>query len=286
MTCFFVSDLHGRLKQYQKLLALLEDEPPDVLFMGGDILPSGIGEAAPKAVSNREFINQYLVKDFINLKYKIKDKYPETFVILGNDDGRAEEKLMFDATNKGIWKYIHNQKIKYDKYDIYGYAFVPPSPFLLKDWERYDVSRYVDPGCISPEEGVYTSPAPERERKFSTIARDLEDLIGDDYSGNSIFLFHTPPYKTNLDRAALDGRVVDHVQVDINIGSIAVRNMIERRQPLITLHGHIHESARLTGSWQDKIGRTFCFTAAHDGPELAVVRFNPEHPEKAVRDLI
>jgi len=32
---------------------------------------------------------------------------------------------------------------------------VPPTPFLLKDWEKYDVSAYVDPGCVSPEEGYH-----------------------------------------------------------------------------------------------------------------------------------
>jgi len=35
------------------------------------------------------------------------------------------------------------------------------------------------------------------------------------------------------------------------VGSIAVRRFIEERQPLLTLHGHIHESARLTGDWRE-----------------------------------
>jgi uncharacterized protein len=286
MNCFFVTDLHGRAGHYQKLFALLEKEIPDVLFMGGDIFPAGLGMAASLARSNRKFIEHYLVIQFSILREKIDDNYPVIFLILGNDDGRAEEQLMIETAGSGIWKYIHNRRIKYGKYDIYGYSFVPPSPFLLKDWERYDVSRYVDPGCVSPEEGIYTSPAPERNRKFSTIAKDLENLIGENYRGDSIFLFHAPPYKTNLDRIAINGKMIDHVPIDENVGSIAIRNMIERRQPLITLHGHIHESARLTGSWQDRIGRTFCFSAAHDGPELAVVKFDPTCPEKARRELI
>jgi len=52
------------------------------------------------------------------------------------------------------------------------------------------------------------------------------------------------------------------------------------------LHGHIHESARLTGFWKDRIGRTHMFSAAHDGPELALVRFSLENPESATRQLI
>jgi len=287
MNCLLVSDLHGKASSYRKLFALLEKESPDILFLGGDILPSWAGTAAASGgISSSGFTVRKLADDFLDLKKQLGYKYPDIFVILGNDDGRAEEAAMFEATNEGVWKYIHNQKIKYDKYDIYGYAFVPPSPFMLKDWERYDVSRYVDPGCISPEEGIYTLPVSERKRRFSTIAKDLENLIEVDNIDNSIFLFHTPPYKTNLDRAALDGKTVDHAPVDIHVGSIAVRKMIEKHQPLITLHGHIHESARLTGSWSDKIGRTFCFSAAHDGPELAVVQFDPEQPDKATRELI
>jgi uncharacterized protein len=76
------------------------------------------------------------------------------------------------------------------------------------------------------------------------------------------------------------------VPLDVHVGSIAVRRFIEARQPSVTLHGHIHESARLTGAWQDRIGRTVLLSAAHDGPELALVRFDPERPDAATRDLI
>jgi Icc-related predicted phosphoesterase len=70
------------------------------------------------------------------------------------------------------------------------------------------------------------------------------------------------------------------------VGSLAIRKFIESRQPLITLHGHIHESPTLTGSWRDRIGRTWMFSAAHDGHELALVRFDPRAPERASRELI
>ncbi|MEJ2636882.1 MAG: hypothetical protein P8184_16535 [Calditrichia bacterium] len=106
------------------------------------------------------------------------------------------------------------------------------------------------------------------------------------YLINSIFLFHTPPYQTALDRAALDGKMIDYAPLDVHVGSIAVKRFIVGRQPLITLHGHVHESARITGKWQEKIGRTYAFSAAHDGPELALVKFDPEHPEKARRELL
>jgi Icc-related predicted phosphoesterase len=79
---------------------------------------------------------------------------------------------------------------------------------------------------------------------------------------------------------------VDHVPLDVHVGSIAIRRLIEDRQPLVTLHGHVHESTGLTSSWRDRIGRTHCFSAAHDGPELALVRFDLDDLERADRQLI
>ena len=160
---------------------------------------------------------------------------------------------------------------------MFGYAYVPPTPFHLKDWERYDVSRYVDPGCVSPEEGRRSVPVPEHEVRRRTIRDDLETLVktAADLS-DAIFLFHTPPYRTKLDRAALDGKMIDHAPLDVHVGSIAVERFIRDRQPLLTLHGHVHESTRITGAWRDRMGRTEMFNAAHHGPELALVRFDTE----------
>jgi Icc-related predicted phosphoesterase len=70
------------------------------------------------------------------------------------------------------------------------------------------------------------------------------------------------------------------------VGSIAIQNFIKNKQPLVTLHGHVHESVRITGCWMEKNGRTYSFSAAHDGPELALVRFNTDDLEKATRELI
>ena len=62
--------------------------------------------------------------------------------------------------------------------------------------------------------------------------------------------------------------------------------LLEQRQPMLTLHGHIHESARLSGEWKIRIGRTVCINGAHDGPELALVRFDLESPSAATRELL
>lgn len=284
--CFFVSDLHGKVDRYQKLFKVIADDKPDLVLLGGDLLPTGLSSLSSLDVKHQDFVNGYLAYEFGKLREQIGDSYPRVLLILGNDDGRVVESSILDAATTGVWTYIHNRKVTVGQFPIYGYSFVPPTPFLLKDWERYDVSRYVDPGCISPEDGFLTVPMTEQERRYSTIQEDLEKLADNDAMQNAIFLVHTPPYHTNLDRAALDGRMIDHVPFDVNIGSIALQRFIEQRQPLLTLHGHVHESARLTGSWSDQSGRTLMFTAAHDGPELALIRFSLENPGDAGRELI
>jgi Icc-related predicted phosphoesterase len=55
---------------------------------------------------------------------------------------------------------------------------------------------------------------------------------------------------------------------------------------MLTLHGHIHESTALTGSWRDKIGETICFNAAHRGGELSIIKFNLNCIEEAERILL
>lgn len=278
MTCLFVSDLHGKTYRYESLFQQILIQQPKIVLLGGDLLPHSYGDS--------NFIIDYLIPNLQNIKNELKDHYPHFLLILGNDDAAKEEINIIQNENLGLWKYLHLQKISISEFDFYGYSYTPPSPFLLKDWEKYDISRYVDPGCISPEEGKRTVEIDERIKKYSTIKNDLDNLSVNNNFSKSVMLFHGPPYKTNLDRVNNDGKKIDHVPLDSNVGSIAIRNFIEKKQPMLTLHGHIHESARITGSWKDKIGNTFCFGAAYDGNGLAVVKFDLNNLENAERNII
>lgn len=270
MRCFFVSDLHGNLNKYEKLFRTIYDEKPDVVLLGGDLLPRN---------NPNYFLFNFLESSLIKLKNELKDAYPEILLILGNNDPKTEEKYFIEISNKNLWHYIHNKQIKYDNYKFIGYSYSPPSPFMLKDWEKYDISTNVEEGCISPENGITTTPVDDKE-KFSTIKNDLDAINSEDIK-KSIFLFHAPPFKTNLDV------IYDYnKKMNKHTGSKAIRKFIENKQPYITLHGHIHESSRLSGSWKDKIGNTYCFSAAYDGNELAIINFELDKPENATRVLI
>ncbi len=283
--CFFASDLHGHADRYEKLLAALLAELPDALFLGGDLLPHGSGRRSGVRPSD-SFVGGFLAPRFRELRDRLGGRAPRVFLVLGNDDPRSAVAEIEELATDGLWEHVHARRVGFAGGEVLGYACIPPSPFLLKDWERYDVSRYVDPGCVSPEEGFRTVPEDASVTRHATIARDLETLAGGADLSGAICLFHAPPHGGDLDRAALDGLLVDRVPLDPHVGSIAIGRFIKERAPLVTLHGHVHESARLTGSWRDRIGRTHAFSAAHDGPELALVRFALDDLDHATRELL
>ena len=278
--CFFISDLHGHVDRYEKLICEIRGHKPQIVFFGGDLLPHGM-----RRNLSDDFIEDYLFIKFTKLKEEMGNAYPRVYLILGNDDPKSEEEKFIELGKTGVWHYLHDRKDTYAGYDFYGYANVPPTPFRFKDWERYDVSRYVDPGCIPPEEGFRTVE-PSTDLAWATMLDEIRHLSGDGPMEKSVFLFHSPPYKTHLDRAALDGLLFEHVPLDVHVGSIAIMRFIEDRQPWLTMHGHIHESSRITGHWKQQIGNTNAFTAAWDGPELALVEFDLEDPSNARRRII
>lgn len=91
------------------------------------------------------------------------------------------------------------------------------------------------------------------DKKEKEIYNDLKCLPKAD-----IYAFHAPPFGTSLD-VLLSGE---------HIGSTAVRKFIEKTQPRLTLHGHIHESPQVTGEVIDRIGKTVCVNQGSSRDEL------------------
>lgn len=278
MKHLFTADLHGNIKKYQALFQTVENEKPDGVFIGGDLLPNTYAQS--------ERIEEFLEDHVFNRIQKIRSKTNKNirlFIILGNDDPRSYEDIFINADKEDIIDYVHFKTKPYQDLFVTGYSYVPPTPFQLKDWERYDVSRYVDPGGVSPEEGRRTIDSNPDEVRFATIKEDLEKLIKNAPPKKTIFLFHSPPYKSNLDRAALDGKMIDSAPLDVHVGSIAIQRFIQKYQPLVTLHGHIHETVRLTGSWKETFQETHSFTGAHEQHELSMITFDERNLKKASR---
>jgi Icc-related predicted phosphoesterase len=92
----------------------------------------------------------------------------------------------------------------------------------------------------------------ELAARIEALAEEVPDMR------KAIFNLHVPPYASDLDAAAeLDEefrpRHKGGAPVIAAVGSTAVREAIERHQPLLGLHGHIHEAKGIA-----KMGRTTC----------------------------
>ncbi len=91
-------------------------------------------------------------------------------------------------------------------------------------------------------------------QKLEALTSQTQDMR------NAIFNIHVPPYNTHLDVAPkLDENFTPVLTSGgepemAHVGSTAVRDAIEKHQPLLSVHGHIHESKAYV-----KIGRTHCF---------------------------
>jgi hypothetical protein len=93
----------------------------------------------------------------------------------------------------------------------------------------------------------WANPTPwdtPREKLDEELEPMLEELIAKvKDKSNAIFNFHAPPYGYALDLAPeLSKDLIQAADRKIHVGSRAVAKMIEKYQPLLGLHGHIHES--------------------------------------------
>ena len=115
-------------------------------------------------------------------------------------------------------------------------------------------------GIQASEEGAYI-------RRHPSIEEELAGLSMDDPE-HTICLFHSPPFDTGLDTLH-NGRP---------IGSRAIGEFILKRQPLMSLHGHIHESPYMSGIFHTHIGRTLSVNAGHGHKRLHAAFFDPDNP--------
>jgi Icc-related predicted phosphoesterase len=105
----------------------------------------------------------------------------------------------------------------------------------------------------------------EREYPEEELGRRLEAILDPAPPGSKVVVnFHCPPYGTGLDFAAeLDSELRPVIRGGrpsiIPVGSKAVRDMIKKYQPVVGLHGHIHESKAA-----QKIGATMCLNPGSD----------------------
>ena len=269
MVVVYTSDLHGNKEHYQELFELAEQRKAQAIIIGGDMLPIH-GPFKYSLQEQQNFIFSYLEPKIQDFRFRA----PQTtiYAMLGNDDWQASNVHLETLVAKSTLRLLHAEKHELGSdYELVGYAHVPPTPFTIKDGERRDLLDDAVDGqrctaCVSQGPKIIVVDPRRYFASMNSIEEELEQLpTARDYR-KTVYVMHSPPFRTNLDRL-FDGRW---------IGSQAIRAFVEKYQPYLTLHGHIHESPEISGTYWDRIGKTICINPGQSTEELYAVVFELE----------
>lgn len=260
MKFLYVTDLHGVTARYERALEFALERGIKLIVNGGDMLPFG----DPLLDTHRDFIRDYLATHF----KRLAAEGIQYLALLGNDDLAAVDNLMeiIEAENPRMI-HLAQRKVEIDGYSFIGMNYVCDYPFQLKDRCRLD-SR----GSLIPRQlghAVISTPAgledifdwPEYVQGLPTIEDELARLPAPEDPKRAVYVVHMPPAGIGLDVCGDGWRV----------GSEALAKFITKQQPLLTLHGHIHESPMMSDRWRNWIGRTMCIQPGQEEKSLVCV---------------
>ena len=269
---FFSVDVHGAKSVWRKWLRMPEYHNADALLLCGDLTGKSLvpvidqGDGTHRAFYFGKNWSLDSGSEVDEMEQRINDA--GAYALRCDRDRVAElqenpqevESLMMDMIRDRIaeWMEMLIEHIDLSKVDV---IVMPGND---DDREIDDVIKsFVDRGitwCLDGPVNVlgipmisldYVNPTPwdtPREDSEKGMAKRIKRLVKQlDDPGRSIFNLHAPPFGTMLDLAPeLDASkkpVTIAGQVNfVHVGSKAVTEALERYQPLMGLHGHIHES--------------------------------------------
>jgi len=236
MKIIYTSDLHGNIYKFEALKNFILSEKCDLVIIGGDIF-----EYTPRDINMQiDFAQNYL-------SVFLKDLNVPICLIKGNTDCSKAFGTLKSVVPENL-KFLNDVPQQISEMFILGFSLVNISPFKIKNYERRDLLH--DKVIFTPT--LIRTDSGEIEEKPSDYLDSLpsieEELVKYKCGTNDIFVCHAPPFGTKLD-------MVSHKS---HVGSRAVYEFILKKQPLLMLCGHIHESAFYSNSHIDKIGKTIC----------------------------
>jgi len=275
MKIFFVTDVHGSNVCYRKFLNALRIYGVDVSILLGDLTGKMLIPLVERAGGGWEttFMGAQTEADTPEELEKLKKTIemvgyywyhltPDQYQALRANHQALEDlfkRLMLERLRE--WIALADERLAGTSLQVY---MAPGNDdYLEVDDVISDAktvvncnNRVVRIGDHEMATFAWTNPTPwdtPREKPDQELEPMLEALIsqiGD--MPNAIFNFHAPPYGSSLDLApVLTADLVQAADRKIPVGSRAVATMIRKYQPLLGLHGHIHESRGV-----HKIGRT------------------------------
>lgn len=273
MRIYYTSDLHGSEKCWRKFLATPKYYQADVIIIGGDItgkfivpiiqLPKGHYEVT--YMGNKRQIKKE--KDLERLKEIIANSGQYAVHMTQEEYSQyKEDPIMLDDLFSKIilervqhWMEVADEKLKGQNVRCFVAA---GNDDIFEVDDLIAASKLVenhDGKVIELGDGIellgigYSNMTPwncprditeeELVVKIHEVASQVQNLE------RSIFDIHVPPFDTGIDQAPQLTEDM-HIVLDpvgqpkmIPVGSTAVREAILKYQPMLSLHGHIHESS-------------------------------------------
>jgi Icc-related predicted phosphoesterase len=300
MRVFFATDIHGSEICWRKFLNAAAFYKADIVVLGGDVtgkvmVPIVAHTGYWQVVHRGETLRMETQQELDNVRTRIRNTgsypaivTPDELTALSSEAGAIDRRFSVEMV-KSLDRWMDMADGKLAGQDI---------PCILNGgnddiWEIDDIieaapsvsfgeGKMLDLGGFQLVSMGWTNPtpwdtfreAPEEElaRKIEAVASQIPDME------RAIFNFHAPPFGTGLDEApALDDnlRPMHGGAVMKAVGSTAVRDAINKHQPMLSVHGHIHESRGIK-----RMGRTLAINPGSvygDGVlQGAVLELNPK----------
>jgi Icc-related predicted phosphoesterase len=282
---FFATDLHSSEIVFRRFIGAAKFYEADALIMGGDVtgknvipLVKGNNGKYHFNFQGQEFreIPEEQITDYEN---RIMNAGIYCYRVIENEyeNTRSDpvkvsaifDKLMVDRLNN--WAALAKQHLEPLGVKCYWTGGNDDQEKILQSVSQNEFFVNVEEKVIKLDEDHemvsfgWSNPTPwktPRECGEEELASRLEKVVSQVQDvGNSVFNIHPPPFDSTLDVAAKLDTSFDPPKavtsagnvVWIPVGSTAVRELIERTQPLLMLCGHIHETKNAA-----KIKRTTC----------------------------
>ncbi|MBI2865597.1 MAG: metallophosphoesterase [Chloroflexi bacterium] len=249
MRLAFAADFHGSQRHYFQFLEISRRERADVAIVGGDLFPVARPYEEMLRVQ-RQFAGTVLPG--MLQTHRSLGGCP-IYLLPGNNDWneaflelcRAEREGLVACAGPSVCHVANGLA-------LLTQPFVPPTPFRMKDFDRRDLAAEPCPEQPNPvfysegdeikqaDIGPYLAGRPSIEEEMERLGMSRAG------AEKTIWVTHSPPFGTGLDRTA-EGT---------EVGSKAIRAAIEKHQPLLSLHGHIHEAPKVAGTFACRLGRT------------------------------
>jgi Icc-related predicted phosphoesterase len=281
---FFATDLHGSDVCFRKFLAAAKVYQADVLILGGDFAGKGLvpvlgqdgfltarvdGQSVTVPAADWDELASEVNRAGF---YPVRMQSDEVATL--NDDPVALDRLFRTeiAAQMQRWCDLAAQRL-----DPAVRCIITPgnddpvdADAVLAAHPRVECPELelcdLGPVTMASLGVVPTTPwNTERECSEDELGKQISEMLDQVPEGrNCILNLHCPPYASGLDDAPeLDATLKPVIRGGrpsiVPVGSHAVREAIRRYQPVVGLHGHIHESRGA-----QKIGRTLCVNPGSD----------------------